>query len=421
MLNSLRLGLFRDRPVFDDSRAAYDSLVVPAHIAAYAQDGLWGFLKGISSPKFYYDPMTYLFWLDPVYWTKGSEEKRGIATSLPVAAEDIRPAFARLAEAYQLGTAVTTLSWDALRHALLADLPAATLEFQTHGTEAKSAKAVSKYAKILERPITQEAFSPTRLVAPYLPITEWSEDIRAQAELNRRTRALANHAKELWGVLAFAGRHVPSLSADELGSLGISGFDGVGLWVGGFVEHTASANDLLRYRELVRSMEVPVWLMYSGYFGVLLERDGAAEISHGVFYTENKRILGPVGSGPPAERYYIEALHRFYEPVRAFRILESIPEFECGCAECPSIQELRSLARQATPGSPDRGAWVARLQRHFLACRKREIQHAADSTLDILVAELKSSADLVEGLSASIRGALGVSSMHLRNWTSALL
>src|SRR5665811_1194816 len=67
--NGIRVGIFRDRPVLESCRAAYTSVIVPAHIAAYAGDGLWGFLTGVRRAggplDFWYDPMTYYIELGP--------------------------------------------------------------------------------------------------------------------------------------------------------------------------------------------------------------------------------------------------------------------------------------------------------------------------------------------------------------------
>ena len=103
---SLRLGIFRDRPVFE--QGGLRGTVVPAHIAAYAGDGLWGFMQGVAnasstqSPNFFYDPMTYWLYLDPQYWARGSEAGRRPMATLPMPADEIRPAFRALLRAYDL-------------------------------------------------------------------------------------------------------------------------------------------------------------------------------------------------------------------------------------------------------------------------------------------------------------------------------
>src|SRR5688500_6611936 len=167
--SSVRLGLFRDRPVLDHRRATFQSVVVPAHIAAYAADGLWGFLRGIDAARFFYDPMTYWFLLPPRYWVRGSESAHGQDIGLPVPVGEIRPAFRSLFEAYGLLSAATSaLSREAYQAEVVEKLAVRSLEFQRAGIEAKTEKAVSKYARLLGQDATTHGFAPDRLVAPYL-------------------------------------------------------------------------------------------------------------------------------------------------------------------------------------------------------------------------------------------------------------
>src|SRR5450759_3394068 len=179
MKNSLRLGLFRDRPIFETMLSADNPIVVPAHIAAYSRDGLWGFLRGVaeaqgsSSPQFFYDPMSY--WLDvpTEFWSKGSDAGQGEPLALPIDdVERIRPAFLALLRAYGMEGAIKTVAnEEALRAAFIADGVGPCLAFQRKGSEPKGEQAVNKYAQILGLPLTGTSMFPQRLVAPYLPIS----------------------------------------------------------------------------------------------------------------------------------------------------------------------------------------------------------------------------------------------------------
>lgn len=418
--NSIRLGLFRDRPVFNDARGTYDSVVVPAHLAAHSPDGLWGFLKGIERPTFFYDPMTYWFLLAPKFWTRGSEEAHGMDVVMPLRAEEIRPAFRRLIEEYGLLDAVTSMSADAFAEALPDLLPRAVIDFQRRGIHAKTDRAAKKYASILSKPIDEMGFHPSRLIAPYVAMDpNDARSVDTQARMNARAMQ-SQPANELWGVVAFTNPQ----SMGQLGDMGhylrLDRFAGVGLWVGGLDEHSAPLNTLVRYRQTIRSIPAPVWLMYAGYFGVLASFDGVQEISHGVFYTESKKLVGPVGSGPPADRYYIQALHRFYEPVRALSIIRAIPEFACECEDCLPLDGLMDAAMTVRPGSPIRAEWVARLQRHFLRCRASEVERVSRMTPGDAVSDLIASAERVAELPRQVQEGLGLQDSHLARWASAM-
>jgi hypothetical protein len=418
--NLLRLGLFRDRPVFEAAQELFGPIVVPAHIAAHSPDGLWGFMKGVGPKAFIFDPMTYWLWLPPKFWLRGSEAARGPDLPMPVDGDQIRPAFAKLLDAYGLLDAATQADDARFRSLALERLPSTCLDFQRRGIAPRTSKAVSKYAAILGIPVDDEGFNPSRLVAPYRPL-DAAASLTDQRALNLATLGALGPTEKCWAVVALDSPQVlRSIGADQLSELGVDNFTGVGLWVGGLDEHHASADDLRRYRALIRSIGRPVWLMFAGYFGVLLSYDGVREVSHGVFYTESKRLQGPVGSGPPAERYYIEALHRFYEPTRAFQILELIPEFECPCSECPDIATLRAASVSARTDSIRRMDWIQSLQRHFLRVRRREIEAVAAAPREELLQDLADVKARVEAVPRSLRSATGLEADHLGRWLDAL-
>jgi hypothetical protein len=420
--NSLRVGVFRDRPVFEESQSDYDSLIVPAHLAAYSVDGLWGFLSGVADAKeagtlsFTIDPMTYWLDLPPVYWLRGSERGRGPNISLPVRPDQIRPAFAALLDAYGLLDRVSTVgSPDELARSL--DV-GSCLEFQRRGIAARSRKAVSKYADILGIDLDADQHFPDRLMAPYLGIGPGAIELSAlQVRWNAEALSDRRQGESLWACLALTDEaERRPLSQRGAAQLNLSAFDGTALWVGGLDEYEASSDALRRYRELIRSIPTPVWLMYAGYYGLLCLDDGVSEISHGVYYTENKQLAGPVGSGPPAERYYIPALHRFYEPIRAFGIIDLLPQLACPCPECGGVDALRAEAIRAPTAPSLRMAWIQRLQRHFLHARRAETAAARASSRSELVAGLVETVRLTEGLSPRAKAGARLDVGHLQRW-----
>lgn len=423
--NSLRIGIFRDRPVFQEAHDRYDSLVVPAHIAAYSVDGLWGFLAGVSDSKsgdrldFTVDPMTYWLALPPQYWLRGSERGEAPDATLPVEAGDIRPAFSALLSAYGLREPATSSH---TAEELVAQLDVtACLEFQRRGIGARSRKAVSKYAEILDLELGEDVFVPNRLLAPYLGIGPNALGAMAtQVAWNERSLQEKRPGNSMWACLALNDdAPIEPLSDAGRSSLRLAEFDGIALWVGGLDEYGAKVEELRRYRRLIASMESPVWLIYSGYYGLLCIEDGVTEISHGIYYTENKRLAGPVGSGPPAERYYVPALHRFYEPVRAFGMIDLLPELACGCPECGSLSDLRAAAVAAPTAPGMRMAWIQRLQRHFLWARRAETEKARALTRGELLMEINATLNQIKGLSASARAGARLDARHLERWVTS--
>jgi hypothetical protein len=416
--------LFRDRPVFEGCPDLYDGLVVPAHLAAHATDGLWGLLSGIAlaqghAPRFSIDPMTYWWLLPSEYWVLGSESGRGRSLPFPIATDAIRPTFRKLLDQYGALEAMSRGGWQAILELGLEQVVANVLTFQRRGVVPASMKAVHKYAELLSIDLSMETYPPERLLAPYVAIS--SATLRDQATMNEMALKNRQHGEELWAIAAFAAnKKFGALPTAVRERLHLDEFDGVGVWVDGFDEYTAPPHDLRAYLALMNSLPERIWLMYGAYFSAIAGSDQAMDLSHGIYYTESKALEGPVGSGPAADRYYIPRLHRFYEPSRALAAMEAIPELRCTCPECPSIPALRGELLSAAPGSGRRVAWSQKLQRHFLTARRAEIVAVNTISFSELLDELREARDLVAAIPGALLSGLRLDVRHLDNWLSAL-
>lgn len=433
MRNALRLGVFRDRVVFEQLLPVESPLVIPAHIGAYALDGLRGFLAGISRTRdyeivdFVFDPMTYWIDLPARYWSRGSERARGADLELPLPdganeKELIRPTLLALLREYGLATALFETDLAGMRSRLL-DAVDACLDFQRRGTHTRRGRARSKYARILELAEEEEAMQPMATVAPYLTLPGLDDaDVTDQVALNERSLAGRLADEAMWTILALDARtQLAAITTDVRELLRLADFDVVGVWVSDLDEYVETSSRLRAYRAFLRSIGRPVWLLYGSYFGLLLGRDGVELVSHGIYYTESKRMHGPVGSGPPPERYYVPALHRFYEPTRAFRLLELVPTFECRCQECPSVEALRAEATAAASSPARRMAWAQRLQKHFLLARAAEVEAVNTRPLPELLNELQAASESLASIDEAERVALEIPVGHLGEWQRALL
>lgn len=210
------------------------------------------------------------------------------------------------------------------------------------------------------------------------------------------------------------------MGAAHLARLRLSEFAGVGLWVSDLDEHEASVETLRRYRNLIQSVARPVWLLFGGFFGLMLGPEDVQLVTHGVFYTESKSLRGPVGSGPAADRYYIERLHRFFEPAKALSILEAVPAWRCGCPECGPPDELAAALVAAPTNAATRMAWTQRLQRHFLGARAREVELVTTSPRDAVLAGLAETLQVGEAVSVSNSVLVRNATAHLARWRAAL-
>jgi hypothetical protein len=422
---ALRLGVFRDRPVFEEMLGAANPIVVPAHIAAYSPDAIWGFLKGVAESHsttnacYFYDPMTYWIDLEPKYWC--GEDGR-LPTSVPIDRSKIRPSFLKLLIAYGMLDSVEKRTRpEDVRADFISSAVGPCLDYQRSGSVPKGTKTVNKYAEILGQPIDNSGLTPCRLVAPYFHLADLSMvGVAGQARLNVESLALRRQGEELWAVVALDSATYATVPGNVRTALTLDDFDGVGLWVSGLDEHDASLATLNAYRSLIASIRRPVWLMYGGYFGLLLGPEGVTQVSHGIYYTESKKVRGPVGSGPAPFRYYVPALHRFYPPDSAFRLIEDVPGLACNCRACTGgLASLKAeLGALSSPSS--KMAWARRLQRHFLACRAAEVAGVNSSKREDLARELKATATTLDTLGRTRTGALEISYGHLRTWAAAL-
>jgi hypothetical protein len=434
MRNSLRLGVFRDKDVFGQYLGDDSAIVVPAHIAAYATDGLWGFLKGIADARgtasidYYFDPMTYWLDLPTAYWARKPAEGPPQPFDLPLADDkeakaSVKPALLALLREYGLAGQLTSKDDPAaIRAEFVAGGVRECLDFQRRGSDEKRKRTVDKYAQMLELGGEEASgMAPSCLVAPYVSLAGLGEaDVADQATLNTASLTERAAGETMRCVLALDSRQeMGRISSRTRTKLRLDEFARVGVWVSDLDEYNTPADALKRYRSLLASVGRPVWVMYGGYFSLLLRGDGVSEVSHGIYYTESKRMRGAVGSGPAPERYYIPCLHRFFEPARAFELLAKAPDLRCDCPECESLESLVAEAAGAAATSSKRMAWAKRLQRHFLAARAREAKDATDKPLVELLEQLKEANAIVRALDADLRRRSGVGE-YLNQWIEAL-
>ncbi len=428
----VRLGVFRDSTVLGGVLPDEAPIVVPAHIAAYALDGLRGFLGEIARARrkewvdYVFDPMTYWVDLPSRYWSRGSERRQGQDLRLPFSADAdtrqlIRPTLLALLREYGLATALFETDLPGMRARLLEAVPAC-IGFQRNGTRTRQSRARGKYARILELAADEEAILPMAVVTPYVKLRGLREaDVADQVVLNTRSLEVRDPGESMWTVLALEGSAtIGALPATTASSLGIPSFDAVGVWISDFDEYVEPTERLKGLRRLLQSLNRPAWIMYGTYFSLLLGRDGVDLVSHGIYYTESKKMEGPVGSGPPPERYYVPALHRFYEPSSALTLIDAVPEFACSCSECPSTAALRAEAAAAGSSPSRRMAWAQRLQRHFLLARQRELELVATMGLGDLLEQLAEAERRFEAADVNLRTATGMSVGHLATWRQAL-
>jgi hypothetical protein len=345
--------------------------------------------------------------------------------ALPIEDLDaIRPAFRALLERYGMAEEVGQAADGAdLRRRFVEVGVRACLDFQREGSEPTKQKTVDKYAEILGQPISPGGMRPRHLVAPYFAVGQLDEaSLADQAALNAAALAAKADDETMWCVLAVESvKALAPLTPAARELLAVPSFQGAGVWVSDLDEHEASVEVLRRYRSLVSSIGRPVWVMYGGYFALLLGVEGVMNVSHGIYYTESKKMRGPVGSGPAPERYYVPALHRFYPPAVAFRLIQVLPAFQCSCEACaPGLDDLIRESKAASGSPSQRMAWIRRLQRHFLHCRDTEVRAVAERPRSSLVKELRAANALVAELGRSRLTALPISSDHLERWATAL-
>jgi hypothetical protein len=184
------------------------------------------------------------------------------------------------------------------------------------------------------------------------------------------------------------------------------------LWIDKLDGYRDPVSDLKAFLDLVsafRGRRARVFNLFGDYFSVMAMRLGLSGVGHGVGYGESREALTR-GGGLPAERYYIPALHRFYPPPDAERVLWEVTDRDllCNCEFCAPHIENGKL-RVSHMSRED-------LLIHFLRKRRDEIDHVLNTDLSELISEL---AQAEEGIAPAVRFP-GVDIGHLARWREAL-
>lgn len=380
---------------FRNHSGLFDAMTVPGTVATYFRQGTGGFVMALGKP-YIIDPRTSIFQAE---FDRSRRHRRLAEMHGPRASAIMTTRPFRQAD---------------LQQDLLEEMAAYVAEFQRRYAET-SADKLEEYLNLLgeER---QQPSAPAFILPPYFRFDDvhgpWHEASLSMATAAIRYRDSASICPVV--CLSLGCLHTGEFDA-MVQSYDREAFDGYFLWVSRLDQYRSPPEDLRAFADLVRRFSAtgrPVINLFGGYYSAMLSYLGLAGLSHGVGYGEARDAFYYRG-GPPGERYYVPMLHRFYPRLDALRLLARLDSvvMRCDCPACMGVSREGDTSQVQASRLNREG-----LLSHFLYARRKELDHIAETPVDLLISELQSTYDSI----ATHRPDELRRIQHLSNWVEAL-
>lgn len=375
----LRFGMPKDIPAIHEAERLIDGLVIPAHILAHQSASTAAFVCSLPKHDYVVDPMT---------WILQSPRERHLRKD-----NTLRPSVGKWCAMMHPSLEALIMSGDSRATLAVADLPpikeccSRLVDFQLESVSIGHVDPRAK--KYLERYSTVRPTLPRAVLPPYFIFSAVNDSwYVASLEAARAMKAVAVEKSVQVEVAPVIACGIGVLDAESSLSIAndYSEFSRCFLWIDGFNQAAASAENIRRVRGLVAALStkgVAVESLYGGFLMMLMQSDGMEAVSHGILYTQDKTGEQVPGGGMVPERYYIPEFHDFRSLSQANLILKQHPELATGTSTADSI--LR--------GDPDRIFMFVNnpelLRKHFLEARQQECELLKICSLPEIVAGLR--------------------------------
>jgi hypothetical protein len=423
-LTYIRFGIQRKKDFLKDVCNAYDGLVLPANILLYQYRSTPSVILMCGKP-FAIDPMSYLF--GEPYENFKQKAKNG---------PQFKPSFRKLMEGHGLGqTDFLNIDYRSLLK-FLSDSPKNVSTFvdnafdfqlnQVWNVLQEASDLVDDKQKAF---LTEKNCRPVILIPPYFLYSQNA----VTTELNKRILKYCwDEKRELGDIFPMIFLTKETLSMPFVNEIieiaKTHDFPGYSIWIESFDERTAKKEQisgLIRLTSALSENNKQIFMLYGGFFSLLLYHFGMTCVSHGLAYGEARSIgaTAQQGTGPAPIRYYLLELHRFLTLDDALEILRQRPDLICTCPICKRI-----LA-----GNPEKVTLFQNeeslAEMHFLYNRNQERKMIATSTLSDIVSHLEWIYDLnedIEKITKNYRVGKEIQSRsivdltYIREWKEAL-
>jgi len=360
---------------FHDHGDKYSGVIIPLSIATSFPTGTYGFVRALcarhSGKRYAIDPRTPLFQRT---WPR----------------DQARPPHRKMVDILgepflSYGLARPLRPSDFTRDTLT-EATRSCLDFQMQfQARVEDVRKLKKYKQLLgldETGDMAELGNPQFLIPPYFLFEHHGDDWYKISLDCLREAVSVGYPVPIRPVVHFGTwPNEPELRAimADVHGLGIKS-----LWVypDNFKEHDGEAKGLTRYRISVaaaRQSEVDMYVLFGGYYGILMHYCGLRGFSNGIGYGE-WRHSGYHRGGTAMNRIYVPKLHRYLDPPVAQSIVAQDPDYFASDSEL--LSECIAVGRELSDVP------LGECLNHFMECRFAEMQFVVSHPIEDAAQEL---------------------------------
>lgn len=386
---------------FLDHRDKYSGIIIPLSIATAFPSGTYGFIRALcerdTTKQYAIDPRNALF---QKQWNR----------------KNVRNPHRKMADVlgepfYTVGLEKPVTAASFAEDSVVEAIVQKCLDFQRHfRLRSEDERKLEKYKNLLGLSSLSRLREPQFLIPPYFQFEQLDDPWYSVSKRCVLASPSRSHDIPIRPVLHFAcWSGIPDWS-NCYRWMWESKIKSFWFYPNNFKEHSADIKQLKIYRLAIESAisnELEPYILFGGYFGILMSYFGLAGFGNGIGYGE-WRDSGYHKGGNATTRVYILKLHRFLDAPAAQALIDIDPDYFGNdtdiLADC--VASERSVEKLRLDECLD----------HFMECRKIEMDFVATKPLEEAMYEL---AETIKRLASKPqeREKYGIS---LENWLAAI-
>jgi hypothetical protein len=360
----------------------YDGVIVPMSIATSFPSGTYGFIRALctrhSDVQYAIDPRNAMFQKN---WNRDHVR------------EPHKKMAAVMGKPYEETVVERPLQVDDFDAASISDSVKKCIEFQkTFRMTDETDKKLRKYKKLLGLDKLDKLKVPQHLIPPYFQFEEvgdpWYElSVKCLKEALKHREQIP-----LRPVLHFSNWPNGDTWDSCLVTLTSNDINELWFYPNNFREHDAKEAQLKLYRQAVAravSKGCTPYVLFGGYFAILMSFDGLAGFANGVGYGEWRNSSYHRG-GSAQTRIYILKLHRYIDSADAQSLIDKDPEyFGVGSSILADYVDAEKSVVDMT---------LEDALNHFMACRHTELRFVSSHSAAEAATELEETVSRLDNI-----------------------
>jgi hypothetical protein len=297
------------------------------------------------------------------------------------------------------------------------------LDFQRKLVADPAQTSLHEYLEILGKK-DDRIQEPTFLIPPYFYFTSF-EDPWYKISLEAAKISLELKPKnKLFPIICTSKSMLLNDNFSKRLQQDYSAFDGYLLFISDFRERDDDVTYLAGLIKLIRDIsqsKKPVYILYGGYFPLILSKFGLTGYAKSICYGESKKvdIEAPITNARLPKNFYMDLIHQKLSETIARAFYSDNPEYLCKCNICSNILSRFKSQKdsQISERFFDLISFTTEAKAHFIVTHYLEKEDISKLTIDELIKKLQDEFETSQKLNVD---SYNIHNSYLCRWINAI-